>query len=31
MGRQGRELAQRYDYRAMAREELRHLEALGKS
>ena len=31
MGRQGRELVQRYDYRAMAREELRHLEALGKS
>jgi len=31
LGRQGRELVQRYDYRAMAREELRHLQALGKS
>ena len=31
LGRQGRELVQRYDYRAMAREELRHLQVLGKS
>ena len=31
LGRKGREYVQRYDYRSMAREEMRHLQALGKS